>query len=166
MTADAGDYARSTLVAEYQAVEHSIEVARLKREGDDAVVGARFQNRSGRHVRAMVGLHEVDGAWRDTGGFAGSDSPVGGADAAWSTGGWSSSGRRSVRGFWVAHPSAVSLRLTDPAGRVHEDSIEGGVALLISDGDFDATRSRVELLDTEGNVVKAGPVWPAPSLID
>lgn len=165
MPADARDYAMSTLIAEYQAVEHSIEVLRLKRDGDDAVVDARFENRSGRRVRAMVGLLEVDGAWRDTGGFAGSDSPIGEADASWSTGGWSSSGR-SVRGFWVAHPSAVSLRLTDPAGRVHEDNIEGGVALLMWDGDFDATRARVELLDTEGRVVKAGPVWPAPSLID
>jgi len=165
MTFDAPDYARSALIAEYRAVEDSIEIVRLKQSGDHTVVAARFANGSGRQVRAMLGMREVDGRWHGTGGFSGGDIPADEVNVSWSSGGWSH-GRRIVRGFWVGHPSAVCLRLTDPAGHVHVDNIERGVAILMWDGDFDLTHARMELTDTQGEQIKTGPVWPAPSLID
>ena len=166
MTTDALDYARSTLIAEYQAVENSIEIVKLRQRGDHTVVAARFTNGAGRQARAMLGMREFDGRWHGTGGFGGGDNSADEANVSWSSGGWSH-GPRIVRGFWVEHASAVALRLTDTAaGRVHEDNIERGVAILMWDGDFDQAHARVELTDTQGDVVKTGPVWPAPSLID
>lgn len=113
----------------------------------------------------MLGLREVDGRWHGTGGFGSADTSADEATVSWSTGGWSH-GARIVRGFWVGHANAVALRLTDPAGRVHEDGIERGVAILMWDGDFDQAHARVELTDAQGDVIKTGPVWPAPSLTD
>lgn len=164
MTAGAADYARSMLVAENQAVEDSIEIVRLKKSGDHTVIAAVFANRSGRQVRAMLGMREVDGRWRGTGGFSGSGS-AGEARVSWSSGGWSH-GSRIVRGFWVGHPSAVALRLTDSAGEVRQDDIDAAVAILMWDGTFGLTDARVELVNAQGDVIKAGPVWPAPSLVD
>ena len=165
MTADARDYARWALLRDYQAVEPSVEVVRVKRDGDDAVVAARFEDQSGRPRRAMVGFVSVDGAWRGTGGFSEAAQSTGDAHPAWHSGFWShSGGRRLVSGFWVAEPTAVSLRVTDVAGRVLADTVEGGVAVVVGSGDFDVSRATVELLDADDGVIVAGPVWPAPGL--
>ena len=163
MTSNASDYARSTLIEEYRAVPDSIEVVRLKQEGDHTVAAAHFSNGSGRRARAMLGMQEVDGRWRGTGGFGGVGSSSYEGNVAWSSGGWSH-GHWIVRGFWVRHASAVALRLTDSAGRVHEDNIERGVAILMWDGQPEGKQATVDLIDAQGDVIQAGPVWPAPSL--
>lgn len=162
MTTDAHHYARSTLMAEYRAVEDSIEVVRLKQSGDHTVVAARFTNGSGRRARAMMGMREMDGRWRGTGGWGGLGTAAH-VNVLWSSGGWSH-GSGIVRGFWIEHPSAASLRLTDSSGGVHEDTIEGGVAILMWEGNPEGRQARVELIDAQGDLIKAGPVWPAPSL--
>ncbi len=148
-----------------QAVEDSIEIVRLKQSGDHTVVAALFTNGAGRQARAMLGMREIDGRWCGTGGFGDLSTSAPEANVSWSSGGWSH-GSRMVRGFWVRHPSALVLRLTDPAGGVHEDNIERGVALVMWDGDFDQVHARVELIDAQGDVIKSGAVSPAPSLTD
>jgi hypothetical protein len=164
MTVDARDHARWSLLRDHGAVERSIEFVRVRRAGDDSVVAVRFEDQAGRARRAMVGLLTVDGAWRGTGGFS-DGLPAGGERACWSAGYWShSGGRRLVIGFWVVHPAGASLRVTDLAGRVLEDTVENGVAVVVAaDGDFDESRATVELLDAAGDVLVAGPVWPAPA---
>ena len=165
MTMDAPGYARSILMAEYQAVEKSIEIVRLKQSGDHTVVAARFTNGSGRRARVMLGMREVDGKWRGTGGFGGLGNSANWGNVSWSSGGWSH-GPKIVRGFWIEHASAASVRLTDSASRVREDKIEGGAAILMWHGHSEGKSARVELIDAQGDVIKAGPVWPAPSLTD
>lgn len=81
-------------------------------------------------------------------------------DAIWSSvGGWGSvTPPRGVRGGWVNEPAAARIRVTDPNGRTEEDTIESGVAILIWEGHFDASRATVALLDEHGQVIRTGPM--------
>ena len=152
------------LVSEWHAVEASVDIVRVARDGDDAVIAARFDNSAGRARRVMFGLREADGEWHRTGGFGGPAPAPGDTEVCWDPGRWSSN-RRPIRGFWVAHPGAVALRLTEPAGRSIEGTVENGVAVLIGDGDFPERWAQVELLDADGTILTTGPVWPAPALV-
>ena len=165
MTDDVLPSAVAALVADHRADEHSIDVARVVRDGDDAVVAVHFDDASGRRRRAMLGFLDAGGRWLGTGGFGGpAPSPV--DEAEWHSGGWTrSGGRREVRGFWVSDPAAATLKLTDLSGREHQGTIEHGVAVLLWDGDFNVADARVELLGADDDVLRAGPVWPAPRLV-
>ena len=67
---------------------------------------------------------------------------------------------RGVSGGWVNDPTATSIRVTDPNGRIEEDTIEAGVAILIWNGDFDVWHATAELLDENGRVLRTGPMRP------
>ena len=67
---------------------------------------------------------------------------------------------RGVSGGWVNDPTATSIRVTDPNGRIEEDTIEAGVAILIWNGDFDVWHATAELLDENGQVLRTGPMRP------
>lgn len=152
-------------MAEYQAVEESINIVRVKRAGHDAVLAARFDNQLGRSVRAIVGLLlESNGRWQETGGFALGAPSSHKVEQAWRSGGWTHPSSCTVRGFWVGHPEAVSLKLTDGSGNAHEDDIEHGVSMLMWNGNFALEEARVTLLDATGGVVAEGPISPAPAL--
>jgi hypothetical protein len=154
--------AEAALVADHRAKERSVDVVRVVRDGDDVVVAVRFEDASGRRRQAMLGFLETSSGWRGTGGFA-RPAPSTDEDAAWYSGGWTrSGGQREACGFWVADPAAATLRLTDPVGRQHRATIERGTAVLLWDGDFNVTRARVELLGADGEVLRTGPVSPAP----
>jgi hypothetical protein len=58
---------------------------------------------------------------------------------------------------WVAEPAAASIRVTDPNGRIEEDTIEAGVALLMWHGDFNHIDAKAELLDSSGQIIRRGP---------
>ncbi len=157
MTVEARDFARSKIIARHPWVERSLEVVREKRVGDDAVVALRFEDRSGRQRQALMGLRQMEGGWRQLGSCESSPYAVNERDVWQTWGGWSSdNGRKEVAGGWVTAPSAVLIRVTDPAGRVHEDAIEGGVAVLMWAGAFNVYEATVELLDADGQVIKAG----------
>lgn len=155
MYASLPECAISTLVAEYDAVEQSIEVVCEKRFDDDVVVAAHFQDQAGRQRRAMVGLRWQGGVWHAIGGFSGSRVPTVSAYTAWSSGGWSSSriDNTEVRGFWVREPSARAVRATDIRGRTREDEIRSSVAILMSASDFDIQGATVALVGRDGNVI-------------
>ena len=145
------------------AIPDSIQIVREKHQGDAAVVAATFRTSSGRLVRGMVGLRRFDDSgWRLAGGGWSSAPRDVAADAIWSSvGGWGSvTPPRGVRGGWVNDPTARRLSVTDPNGRTEEDTIEAGVAILVWEGHFDASRATVELLDQDGQVIRTGPMRP------
>lgn len=155
----ARDIAVSTILANDRPTEGSIEVVREKRLGDDTVVAMHFDDRWGLQRWVMLVFYALDDRWMPSGGFGGS-ARVTGDPEIWETWGFSGSAtpsrRRAVAGGWVATPGAVSARITDRGGRVEEDAIESGVAILMWRGDLDPMRTTVEILDADGQVVKTG----------
>src|SRR4051812_48103795 len=151
MTAEVREMAIHTLVQDSAAVRHTIEVVREKRHGDSAVVAATFRRSSGRLVHGFVGLRRLDGGWTPGGGWSSGPREVA-ADAIWaSSGGWGSvTPEQGVWGGWVNEPEAGVIRVTDPHGRVEEDTIEASVAILAWDGRFDMSRATADLLDQDG----------------
>ena len=164
MDTEVRETAMLELVQDFDAIRDSITVVREKREGDEAIVAATFHNSSGRLVRGMVGLRRSeDGGWRAAGGGWSSGPRDVPTSAIWSSsGGWgSSTPPKGVMGGWVNEPAARRIKVTDPHGRTEEDAIEAGVAILIWEGDFNASRANVELLEQDGRVIRSGPMRPS-----
>jgi hypothetical protein len=55
---------------------------------------------------------------------------------------------------WVSDPAAVTIRFRPPRGRVEENTVQNGVAILIYETAFDR-ESVVEILDDAGNVLQS-----------
>jgi hypothetical protein len=178
MGTDARETAIHALVEDSDAIPDTIQVVREKRQGDEAVLAATFRRSSGRSVRGFVGLFTRDElGWHAGGGWSSGPRDVP-AEAIWaSSGGWGSTGgtehpgvdedpplthepARGVSGGWVNDPTATSIRVTDPTGRIEEDTIEAGVAILIWEGDFDVWHATAELLGENGQVLRTGPMRP------
>lgn len=178
MGADARETAIYALVEDSDAIPDTIQVVREKRQGDEAVVAATFRRSSGRLVRGFAGVRRHDDfGWHPGGGWSSGSRDVP-ADGIWaSSGGWGSTGHtghpgadedaplteapaRGVSGGWVIDPTARSLRVTDPKGRIEQDTIEAGVAILIWEGDFDVWHATAELLDEDGRTIRTGPMRP------
>lgn len=159
MADDVREAAILNLIHDSEAIPNTIEIVRVRHHGEDAVVAATFQRASGRLVRGMLGLRRSDASgWRAAGGGWSSGPRDVPADAIWSSsGGWCpATASRGVAGGWVNHPTASGIRVIDPNGRTEEDTIEAGVAILIWEGDFDASRATAELLDENGEVIRTG----------
>jgi hypothetical protein len=164
MDTNVRDTAILELVRDSGAIRDSITVVREKCEGDEAVVAATFRNSSGRLVRGMIGLRRSDDwGWRAAGGgWSSGPRDVPTADIWSSSGGWgSSTPPKGVIGGWVNEPAARRIKVTDRSGRVEEDAIESGVAILLWDGDFDASRATAELLGEDERVIRSGPMRPS-----
>lgn len=151
-------------MAEHRPVEGSIEIVREKQAADDIVIAVQFEDTSGRSRRAMLGFYAHDNSWHQHGGFAG-NAMVRDRDI-WETwGGWgpaSSTSARAVVGGWVAEPQAATIRVTDPSGRVVEDAVQDGVAILMWLGAFNYLSGTAELLDADGRVLRTGPMRADP----
>lgn len=147
------------LIHDSGAIPDTVQIVREKHQGDHAVVAATFRNSSGRPVRGFVGLRRFDDSgWRGAGGGWSSGQRDVPADAIWSSsGGWASEAR-GVSGGWVNEPTARRIRVTDPSGRIEEDTIDAEVVILIWEGDFHVQRATAELLDDHGQVIRTGPM--------
>lgn len=164
MASDVREAAILTLSRDTGASPDTIEIVREKHQGDVAVVAATFRRASGRLVHGFVGLRRVDGSgWRaGDGGWSSGPRDVP-SDVIWeSSGGWGSvTPPRGVAGGWVNGAGARRVKVTDPNGRIEEDTVESGVAIIIWEGDFDVSRATAELLGEDGRVVRTGPMRPA-----
>jgi hypothetical protein len=58
----------------------------------------------------------------------------------------------------VNQPEAKVIRVSDPHGRVEEDTIEASVGILIWEGRLDVSRASAELLGAEGQIIRSGPM--------
>jgi hypothetical protein len=149
----AREAAEDHLVRDSDAMLDSIEVVRHKRSGDHVTILARWTEAEiGRLRRGAVDLVMHDGVWRASGGWSSnadhdSDHPV------WRAWGGTS---HSMSG-WVSDPTAVTVRFRDRLGRIEEDTVQDGVAILIYGTGFDPD-SVVELLDGAGIVVRSAPL--------
>jgi hypothetical protein len=158
------DIVRAMVIADYSPVATSIEIAREKQAGDEAAIAVAFEDGNGVQRRGVFGLRkEPDGRWRPSGGFMGSARLTGERDVWMEWGGWGGDSRkRTVLGGWVADPAAVSARATDDmTGRTLDDPVENGVVLFMYEGAF-GHYARLELLDADGQVVRAGPLNRRP----
>ncbi|SDC98188.1 hypothetical protein [Nocardioides lianchengensis] len=150
-----------SVVAQRGVLPEAVEVVRERQHGDMAAVAYLARRRSdGSSFRGFAGLRRrEDGIWRSSGGWS-SGAPDGvGPEALWAAwGGWGSGQRGTpdvgVRGGWVADPTAALVRLTDPSGRVVEDRVEAGVAILIWDQGLATREAVVELVDADGAVLR------------
>ena len=149
-------------LAEYHPFDDSIEIVKVKRAGKDAAVAVAFESIDGTPRRGIIGLcKHHEGTWQTSGSFMGSAGVTGDRDVWMTWGGWGSgdSRERDVVGGWIADPAAVSGRLVDLTGRVLlEDSVENGVAVFMWKGQLTLDLVRLELLDAEQRVLRAGPV--------
>jgi hypothetical protein len=164
MNADTREMAIHALVRDSDAMRETIEVVREKRQGEAAVVAATFRRSSGRLVHGFVGLRRFDDhGWRPAGGGWSSGPRDEPRDAIWtSSGGWgSATPERGVSGGWVNEPEARVIRVTDPYGRVEEDTIEASVGILIWEGRFDVSRATAELFGADGRMIRSGPMRPS-----
>ncbi len=136
MGADIREAAKLALVEDHDAIRDTIEVVRDKCQGDDAVVAATFVRSSGRLAHGFVGLRRHGAGWRAADGSWTSGARVVPADAIWTTsGGWNSGPveaaegasplevpAQGLSGGWVSEPATRVIRVTDPTGRVEEDT--------------------------------------------
>jgi hypothetical protein len=162
MALDVRDAAILELIHDSDAIPDTIRIVREKLQDHHAAVAATFRRRSsGRLVRGMVGLRRFDDSdWRGAGGSWLSGQRDVPADAIWSSsGGWGSEAR-GVSGGWVTEHTARRIRVTDPNGRIEEDTIDSDVAILLWEGVFQVHRATAELLDERGHVIRTGPMHP------
>ncbi|MDP9444904.1 MAG: hypothetical protein M3P83_11390 [Actinomycetota bacterium] len=154
-------------LAEYDAFEDSIQIVKEKRAGTDVVLAVTFEGRDGNRRHGIVGFREDDwGAWRPSGSFIGRKRTTGDEDLWMTWGGWGpgtgTAGEleeKAVVGGWVAESDASSARLVDPTGRVVlEDSVVDGVVVFMWEGEPTLDCLRLELLDADRRILKAGPV--------
>lgn len=161
---DPRDVVRALVNADYRPVGDSIVIVREKRAGNDLVVAVAFEDETGVQRRGLYGLRRYpDGAWRPSGRCMGSVRPTDERDVWMTWGGWGGDSReRSVLGGWVADASAVMARATDDVtGRTLDEPVEDGVVLFVYEGDF-GRYARMELLDSGGRAVRAGPLNRRP----
>jgi len=135
---------------------------REKQVDDNVVVAASFRDNSGRDRRACVGLRRSEElGWHGDGGGWASNARDAEPEGIWlNSGGWGPAEptrKVAVLAGWVAEPAAASIRVTDPNGRIEEDTIEAGVALLMWHGDFNHIDAKAELLDSSGQIIRRGP---------
>lgn len=157
---------QSVILTEHDPVKDSLEVVREKQLGADVVLAVRFEDRQGRQRRGLFGVRCADDRCRPTGSFLGTARDSTGQDIWETSGGWGGgleSGSTAVVGGWIGRSDAVSIRVIDPFGRVQEDRVEGGVAVLMWKGDFDLRGATAELCDSHGQVITSGPVRPVRS---
>jgi hypothetical protein len=158
---DPRDLVRAVVLADYRPFEASIEIVKEKRAGKDAAFAVSLEDRDGAQRRGVIGLRRHHGGtWQQSGDFMGSAHVNGDRDLWMTRGGWASddSRERAMFGGWVADPAAVSARLIDAEGRcVDDDPVTDGVVLFMWKGAVDLRNARLELLDAQQRVVRAGP---------
>jgi hypothetical protein len=118
-----------------------------------------FEDCDGVQRRGVVGLHRHDqGVWLPSGIFMGSARVTGDCDIwmTWGSWGEGDGSKRAGFGGWVADAAAVSARVTDAAGQTIEDDVENEVVMFLYKGKFGLRDARVDLLDTEGIVLRSG----------
>lgn len=160
-----GDVVRAVVEVDYGAVVNSIEIVREKRAGDTAVIAVAFDDQGGVRRRGVLGFRkDSDDTWRPSGGYMGSVRPTGDRDVWMAWGGWGGDSREmNVLGGWVAEPTAVMARATDPmTGETLDEIVERGVALFIYPATFGTRYARLELLDADGRVLRSGPLNRRP----
>ena len=141
------------LVRDSGAAPDSIEIVRQKRSGDRVTALASWvEAQTGRLRRGAVDVVMTDDVWRARGGWSSnanhdSDHPI------WRAWGGSS---HSTSG-WLSDPAAAMVRFRDSRGRVVEDTVDNGVAIVIHAPAFDRA-SVVEIVDDEGNVLHTAPL--------
>jgi hypothetical protein len=159
------DVIRAVVGSDHSPVENSIKIVREKYASNEAAIAVAFDDRNGVQRLGMFGLRkDSDKTWRPSGGFMRSARPTGDADVWMTWGGWGGESREmTVLGGWVADPVAVAARATDDmTGGTMEEVVENGVALFMYAGDFGLRYARLELLDTDGRVLRSGPLNRRP----
>jgi hypothetical protein len=146
--------------AEFAPLEESVEIVSDRRLGDDAAFAVAFDDRSGVQRRGLIGLCGHEGRWRQRGASLGSVHVTRDTDVWMTSGGWGVPGRSeaAVFGGWVTDPDAEVARAVDMDGRVLEDDVHNGVAIVMYTEEFNLRYARLELLSAGGEVLRSGPL--------
>jgi hypothetical protein len=140
------------------ARSETISVVREETAHNHDVVAATFQTQEDRQRHGFVVLRRLGIGWKTVGGW--SAAPLKTSDDLWLCSGGYGRGDLHVYGGWVSEPLARSIRVTDSRGRVEEDAIVEGVAILVWEGEVALRTAAAELLDADGRVIRAGALWP------
>jgi hypothetical protein len=143
----------------YQARPETIRFLKERVEGDRALLAVEFEGVDNTKWRYVFGASRRAGAdWSADGGAGGGGGTEPQVHEPWANfGGWGWP-RFLCLGGRVHGEGVVRVRLTDADGRVVEDDVANGVALLLSNQPVQMP-CRMELLDLEGQVLRT-QAWP------
>jgi hypothetical protein len=138
----------------------SLRILRRRRTSDGWLFAVRFRRRSGLECFWLSGVLERQDGWAVTDGAGGGVGQPR-SELPWLNlcgWGWPQLLRAGGRVVGAGADGAASVRLTLGDGRVLEDGLEDGVALLVADGP-DATPRLVEILDPDGALLSRHPAF-------
>ena len=143
----------------YQARPETIRFLKERIEGDRAMLAVEFEGIDNTHWRYVFGaVRQSDGGWNADGGAGGGGGAEPQATQPWANfGGWGWP-RFLCLGGSVHGEGVARVRLIDAGGRVVEDDVDNGVALLVSNDPVQMPCG-LELLDREGEVLRT-QAWP------
>lgn len=145
----------------YQARPSTIQVVKERIEGPHALLAFEFEDTEGRAWRYVYGaVRQADGTWKAAGGAGGGGAgdPKLEHGHPWANfGGWGWPCFLALGG-WVHGHQVAGVRLIDAGGKVVEDSVDQGVALLWN-GEAMEMPCVLELRDGEGHVLRTQE-WP------
>jgi len=147
----------------FQARPDTIRILKERVEGSRAMVAVEFEDTEARPWRYVFGaLQQTNGTWNAAGGAGGGAGWEHQARGPWANfGGWGWP-RFLCVGGWVYGESVAQVRLIDARGQIVEDSVDDGIALLLSNEPIDMP-CRIELRDVSGAVLAVQGWPPEPS---
>lgn len=142
----------------FQARPDSIRFLKERVEGDRAMLAVEFEDTEGRPWQYVFGaIRQADATWRAAGGAGGSGHGPRSRTPWANFGGWGWP-RFLCLGGPVYGEDVTQVRLIDARGRTVEDSVDAGIALLLSNEPVEMP-CQIELRDTNGAVIGVQS-WP------
>ena len=143
----------------YQARPETIRFLKERVEADRAMLAVEFEGIDNTRWRYVFGAaRQADGSWTADGGAGSGGEGEPEVREPWANfGGWGWP-RFLCLGGRVHGEGVKSVRLIDAGGRIVEDDVANGIALLLSNQPVEMP-CRLELLDREGAVLRV-QAWP------
>ena len=147
----------------FQARPDTIRFLKERAEGNRAMAAVAFEDTEARPWRDVFGAaQQTNGTWNAAGGAGGGGSYKPQSRRPWANfGGWGWP-RFLCVGGWVYGEGVAQVRLIDARGQIVEDSVDDGIALLLSNERIDMP-CRIELRDVRGAVLAVQGWPPEPS---
>src|SRR5437899_4190035 len=134
----------------------SIRLVKERRSGDLAMVAFEYVDVEDREWHGWLGLKRSGDGWGTTGGASGSGRAPTRSSAPWANFGAMYGQDMAMAGGQVYGEGVARVRVTSAAGDAIEDSVDGGVALVMSPGALPRPWT-VELFEAGGALLGSHP---------